>query len=114
VHEYHGQQMVDRERIVGTLLENLLELLGGAVVLHVVEVFEGGVGLGIVRGGVENIRRGFDLGIGGDGKRGERAQKDHERPGARITPPLPGQPLGSELVRLYCHGSILSPSLNQV
>ena len=39
--------MIDREGIVGTLFDELLEILGRAVVIHVVEVVESHVGCGL-------------------------------------------------------------------
>src|SRR5271166_691320 len=48
VHQDHSQQVIDRKSVIGVLLDNLLEVLRGAVVVHVVEVIEGSFGLGIV------------------------------------------------------------------
>jgi hypothetical protein len=49
VHEHAGEQVIEGEGILGTLLHDLLELLRRAVVVHVVEVVESDVSLGIAR-----------------------------------------------------------------
>jgi len=56
VDEHRGEQVVDRERIVGMLLDDLLELLRRAVVVHVVETVKGSIGLRIVRSPVSAAR----------------------------------------------------------
>lgn len=75
VHENDGQQMVDGEGIVGMLVEDFLELLGRAIVSHVIEIVEGGLSLGIVRGAVRSVRGGLRLAQGGNARRGQQAHR---------------------------------------